>query len=199
MEKKDNKFDITLVSHATDTIKQAILQSQARAIQAVNQEQLALYYGIGRYVSENSRKGAWGTGIIEAISKQLKTEMPGLKGFSAPMLKRMRTFYEEWKEIERNSVIPLTEITNFNNQDNSVIPTTESEQIHPMSLTGYAEFPLTAFLNISFSHHTVILRHCKDMEARKYKIILTQWVWQHIRRKKIFRISWRNSFRQRKN
>ena len=52
---------------AVDIIKTAILQSQARAAKAVNQEQLALYYGIGRYVSANSRKKNWGTGAIETI------------------------------------------------------------------------------------------------------------------------------------
>jgi len=41
---------------AVQTIKTAILQSQARAIKGVNQEQLALYYGVGRYISENTRK-----------------------------------------------------------------------------------------------------------------------------------------------
>ena len=50
-----------------DIIKTAILQSQARAAKAINQEQLALYYGIGRYVSANSRKKNWGTGAIETI------------------------------------------------------------------------------------------------------------------------------------
>ena len=34
---------------AVQTIKTAILQSQARAVKGVNQEQLALYYGVGRY------------------------------------------------------------------------------------------------------------------------------------------------------
>lgn len=33
---------------AVDIIKTAILQSQARAAKAVNKEQLALYYGIGK-------------------------------------------------------------------------------------------------------------------------------------------------------
>lgn len=43
--------------HAVSVIKSAILKSQARAAQAVAHEQLALYYGIGRYVSQNSRNG----------------------------------------------------------------------------------------------------------------------------------------------
>jgi hypothetical protein len=44
---------VTKYQNAVDIIKTAILQSQARAAKAVNQEQLALYYGIGRYVSAN--------------------------------------------------------------------------------------------------------------------------------------------------
>lgn len=110
--------DITRINKAVATIKTAILQSQARAAQAVNQEQLALYFGIGRFVSENSRKGFWGQNAIESISKLLKTELPGLRGFSASMIKRMRTFYEEWREIEPKSVIPITENTKINNMTN---------------------------------------------------------------------------------
>lgn len=55
IQKKENT-DLTNIQQAVNTIKTAILQSQARAAQAVNQEQLALYYGIGRYVSANTRK-----------------------------------------------------------------------------------------------------------------------------------------------
>ena len=44
---------VTKYQNAVDIIKTAILQSQARAAKAANQEQLALYYGIGRYVLTN--------------------------------------------------------------------------------------------------------------------------------------------------
>ena len=76
----------------------------------VNQEQLSLYYGIGRYVSEHSRKGYWGTGAIGTISKQLKSELPGLKGFSEENIKLMRRFYETWKDIETISVVGTTDL-----------------------------------------------------------------------------------------
>ena len=45
--------------NAVSTIKQAILQSQYRAAKLVTGEQLSLYFGIGRYVSANSREGTW--------------------------------------------------------------------------------------------------------------------------------------------
>lgn len=79
-----------------DTIKTAILESQYKAAKAVNAVQLSLYFSIGKYVSEHTRKGFWGTGALEYISEQLQRELPGLRGFSATNLKRMRVFYEEW-------------------------------------------------------------------------------------------------------
>lgn len=91
---------ITTYTSAVAVIKAAILKSQARAAQAVNQELLALYYGIGRYISHNSRKGTWGTNAIKTISNQLKHELPGLRGFSETSLKKMRLFYEQWQILE---------------------------------------------------------------------------------------------------
>ena len=78
---------------AVQQIKTAILRSQAKALSSVNQEQLALYYGIGRFISFNTRKGFWGKGAIATISAQLRAEMPGIRGFSESNLKSMRTFY----------------------------------------------------------------------------------------------------------
>lgn len=84
---------------AVKNIKEAILRSQYRAAASVNKEQLSLYYGIGRYVSENSRTGFGGKGAIEQISSLLQKELLGLRGFSTRSIKNMRQFYEEWELI----------------------------------------------------------------------------------------------------
>lgn len=47
--------EYTELTNAVQAIKGAILQSQQHALAAINQEQLALYYGIGRFVSMNTR------------------------------------------------------------------------------------------------------------------------------------------------
>ena len=98
------------LSDAVSVIKTAILQSQARAAQGVNQEQLALYYGIGRFISVNTRKRNWGTGVIDGISERLRAELPGLRGFSGRSLKNMRSFYEAWNMLEPNSAIQIAEL-----------------------------------------------------------------------------------------
>ena len=83
-----------------EIIKTAILQSQYDAARSVNEKQLMLYYGIGKYISLNSRKGFWGKGAIDTISERLDKELPGLKGFTSRNLRYMRTFYEEWKMLD---------------------------------------------------------------------------------------------------
>ena len=100
----------TLIQHnaadyniAVQTIKDAILRSQYQAAKLVNREMLSLYYGIGRYISANSREGFWGTGAIRTISEKLRKELPGLKGFSESSLKNMRMFYEEWSPVLESS------------------------------------------------------------------------------------------------
>lgn len=84
---------------AVQLIKSAILQNQLEAAKAVNRQMLALYYGVGKYVSDNTRKGVWGTGAIETISEQLRRELLGLRGFSPTSIKKMRQFYEQWCNI----------------------------------------------------------------------------------------------------
>lgn len=88
--------DLQKCTESVKVIKEAILRSQYRATSLANREQLSLYYGIGKYVSENSRNGFWGKGAIETISQQLQKELPGLRGFSAANIKFMRQFYETW-------------------------------------------------------------------------------------------------------
>ena len=84
------------IVEAVKNIKSAILKSQSQIALNGNRIQLSLYFGIGKYISENTRNNYWGTGAIENISSQLQKEMPGLRGFSTTNLKNMRTFFEEW-------------------------------------------------------------------------------------------------------
>ena len=86
-------FDI---AKDVQAIKSAILKSRYVAARLVNAEMLKLYFAIGAYVSRNSREGRWGTGAIDEISRLLQKELPGLRGFSAPNMRSMRLFYEEW-------------------------------------------------------------------------------------------------------
>lgn len=153
------------LNNAVQVIKDAILQSQQRALKAINQEQLALYYGIGRYISVNTRKKNWGKGFIESVSEQLRKELPGLRGFSAPSMRKMRTFYEEWMMLSDNSFVETNKIELP--EENSFVGTNKLPQVH---FSIDADFPIAAFMSIGFSHHYAIVSKVKDIEQRKFYI-----------------------------
>ncbi len=150
-------------SIAVQTIKEAILRSQYKAAKLVNREMLSLYYGIGRYISANSRKGFWGTGAIKTISDQLRKELPGLKGFSESSLKNMRMFYEEWA--------PVLELPD---SSSSISPIMIGEIETTFLLSSKSPITigdLELFGNLSFTHHVRILNGEKDVNKR----------WKYIR------------------
>ena len=168
-----------------DTIKTAILDAQYKAAKAVNAVQLSLYFSIGKYVSEHTRKGYWGTGALEYISEQLQRELPGLRGFSATNIRMMRIFYEEWTNSlfsdDYNSSLASDELESDNS--NSTIMTVELEETteHIYStdaivkfsrLSNYGEEFTKYFLSISFTHHRFIMSMVKDIEVRLFYIEL---------------------------
>ena len=109
---------------AVEAIKTAILQSQYQAAKDVNRVQLILYFCIGRFLSSKKGKKTWGTGVLETISAQLRKELPGLRGFSATSLKKMRQFYENWAFLEdSNSTVITDELAD---SSNSTVVTDES-------------------------------------------------------------------------
>lgn len=159
--------ELLTYAEAVRVIKDAILRSQYRAASSANKEQLSLYYGIGRYVSQNSRDGFWGKGAIEAISQQLQKELPGLRGFSATNIKYMRSFYEEWSPVVNRQ--PMAD----ENKILTVSGDTElDEQLLLMEIRQPAadEFNWNDFVAIGFSHHIEIITKAKSLDARLFYI-----------------------------
>ena len=158
---------------AVNLLKTAILQSQARAANAVNQEQLALYYGVGRFLSLNTRNKNWGAGMIKSISQRLRSEIPGLRGFGETNLRNMRLFYEAWSGIESNSSVITDELnvttSNVAGCDTQILDT-DIDTIHQLRLMNLDNFPAVSFLSISFTHHMVILTHAKEWDERLFYI-----------------------------
>ncbi len=150
---------------AAEIIKTAILQSQYDAARSVNEKQLALYYGVGKYISLNSRKGFWGKGAIDAISERLGSALPGLRGFSARNLRNMRVFYEEWIALDqkRDEELNLADASAKTSPSSAL-------RIWQTLLPNSQEFPSEDFLHIGFSHHILILSKVKNIEERVFYI-----------------------------
>jgi len=166
----DSKVDY---SQAVKTIKEAILSSQSRAVQMISGTQLSLYFGVGLYVSANSRKGTWGTGAIKIISEQLRRELPGLRGFSEESIKKMRTFSEFWSQYLNRS--PLA--TDLKHRELHAEIECDNFSLSKWSPLA-TEINREEFLSISFSHHMEILHKTKNINEVLYCIhetVVHQW------------------------
>ncbi len=190
---------ITAYCPAANAIKLAILQGQYEAAKGANRVQLSLFYGIGKYISLNTRKGAWGTGALESISQILRRELPGLKGFSANSLKNMRKFYENWQMLDpnptdepkdlallragksktqkSNSTSTIVDLENAENQtiSNSTTAIVELQNYeidiyHAIKIPDTIEFPVDDFFRIPFTHHVRIIEGTDIVAARYYYI-----------------------------
>jgi len=64
----------------------------------VNSELMLLYWEIGEEINRKQRELGWGKSVVEILSKELKKEFPGVRGFSTINLWRMRNSYLEYSQ-----------------------------------------------------------------------------------------------------
>lgn len=168
---KETVMDDTMnYDNAVKIIKNAILRSQYEAAKDANEKQLMLYYGIGKYISLNSRNGFWGKGAIETISERLDRELPGLRGFTSRNLRYMRTFYEEWSMLDTYAIDEKTGDNSKSEIVTSKLVPSDINSIWKSQFPNLEEFPLEEFFHIGFTHHGVILGKVKNIEERIYYI-----------------------------
>jgi len=74
-------------------VKSRIQSAQIKASIKVNVELLHLYWDLARLIVQKKAESAWCDGFITAISKDLKRDCPGMKGFSPTNLHYMRKWY----------------------------------------------------------------------------------------------------------
>ena len=165
-DRKDSEQDLSQYVSAVKEIKNAILDSRYRVARQANKELLQLNYGIGRFISVNSRSAKWGSNAISVISKLLQQELPGLKGFSEASIKMMRIFYEEWCLIFENRQLAIDDL------GNPIIDSISSDniRIEEFDTDKLSESDLSYFLNVGFTNHYIIISRTTTLEERLYYI-----------------------------
>lgn len=170
-------IEIITLSQAVETIKTAILQSQARAARNVSANQLALYFSVGGYISLNTRQQQWGSGAIETISERLQKELPGLQGFSERNIRNMRQFYEAWSNllIWQPAAAEMADQEKWQPAAAEIQSPLATQLLHTPSRLDFSRdvFDIELahdFLSISFTHHMEILNKTNTLEQRLFYI-----------------------------
>ena len=74
-------------------IKNKIHAARMHAALAANGELIALYYELGAQIVDRETSAQWGSGFIDAFSKDLRHTFPEVGGFSAKNLRYCRAFF----------------------------------------------------------------------------------------------------------
>lgn len=91
----------TEYSQLLSAVKERVRSAQYAALKAVNTELVGLYWDIGKVIVERQAGETWGKAIVQQLAGDLQKEFPGVGGFSASNLWRMKAFFEAYNSIEK--------------------------------------------------------------------------------------------------
>lgn len=79
-------------------VKERVRSAQYSALKAVNTELVRLYWDIGRLIVERQRDAKHGLAIAEQLATDLRSEFPGVAGFSRRNIFYMREFFLNYRD-----------------------------------------------------------------------------------------------------
>ncbi len=154
MSVERNKYQDFLVQ-----VKSRIQTAQMRAILSVNAELIYLYWDIGRMIDKKQKAEGWGTGVIPKLARDIRNELPEVKGFSERNISYMIRFAKEYGEplILQQAVAKLSK-----GQNAEKVPQTVA-QLHQREILGKLH---QTILKIPWGHNIILMEKVKDMSSR---------------------------------
>ena len=136
-------------------------KSQLKAAVKVNSEMLKFYWSLGEDIAQLQIESKWGSGVLNAISRDLQQALPGVKGLSVTNLGYIKRFYLIYSQC--NVIYPQLG-GKLGNLDKTESP--ESSE-------------LELLFSIPWGHHKYIIDKCYDNPEKAFfyvkKTILNNW------------------------
>jgi predicted nuclease of restriction endonuclease-like (RecB) superfamily len=145
--------DLVFYGELLSDLKTRVRQAQLKASLAVNAEMILLYWDVGQMIHHRQQQDGWGTGVIPRLSRDLRNELPELKGFSERNIGYMIRFAREYdvSVILQQPVAKLAEPV-------------ESSAIIPQSACPRIVQDLLA--QIPWGHNILLMEKFKDLPTR---------------------------------
>jgi predicted nuclease of restriction endonuclease-like (RecB) superfamily len=143
-------------------IKCRIQQAQTQAIIAANAELVGLYWDIGRLIDQRQEQEGWGAAVIPRLARELRNELPEVKGFSERNIGRMIAYYREYPRPSDFLPQPAAKLS----------PTKKLPQVAAKTETSPSVPQIEALLAdsllwlIPWFHHVVLIEKVKDRAVR---------------------------------
>lgn len=139
-----------------DEIKNRIRQGQTRAMWAANAELISTYWDIGRMISERQEQEGWGTGVLPRLAKDLRNELPEVKGFSIRNLSFMVQFYKEYQQDSSIMKRTVSQLQASEKGQQVVAQSVESGKVKQL----VSQMP--------WAHNIVLMQKIKDLGIRHW-------------------------------
>jgi predicted nuclease of restriction endonuclease-like (RecB) superfamily len=139
-------------------VKARIQHAQTRAVLAVNAELVRLYWDIGRMLDAKQIEEGYGTGVIPRLARDLKNELPDVKGFSERNLGYMIAFARAYPDPETVLQQPVAKVAA---SEVSPRPAAKVPQL-------VAKLPDSLLWSVPWAHHVILLEKVKDLAERTW-------------------------------
>ncbi|MEI6090038.1 MAG: PDDEXK nuclease domain-containing protein [bacterium] len=142
-------------------LKDNIRQSQIKASISVNTELVLMYWDLGKQIVEKQENTKWGSGFIDQLSKDLKSEFPNMSGFSDKNLRYCRAFYVFYRNapIRQQVVAELGKNTNSQQVAAKLYPNVVEQDVPKLENHNNV---LELVGKIPWGHHILILQKIKN-------------------------------------
>jgi predicted nuclease of restriction endonuclease-like (RecB) superfamily len=159
-------IDLVFYSELLDDLKTRLRQAQHKASLAVNAEMILLYWDVGQILHKRQQQEGWGTGVIPRLSRDLRNELPELKGFSERNIGRMIAFYRDYainSEILPRAVAKLEPF------------------VEPAAIANRNPYPRIVqdlLAQIPWGHNILLMEKLKDLPTRLWyaqQVIVNGW------------------------
>ncbi len=131
------------------SIKDRLQKARIKTAYLVNTELLQVYWEIGNIINKQELENGWGSKTVEKLAKDLKVEVPDMKGLSARNLRYMRDFAKAYPYF------PFLQAPLANSND---LTTSQS---------AILQAPLA---KLTWYHHITLLDKVKDPSIRAFYI-----------------------------
>ena len=157
-------------------IKNRIHCAQVRAHLAVSRELILLYWQIGRDIVSRQKHEGWGKSVIERLASDVQKEFPGIEGFSARNIWRMRGLYLAYSEGLKFLPQAAAEIADGDESppQTAILPQAATEldprlvppNAEPNLAQAAQDLPPAEVLSIPWFHNVILIEKVKDRATR---------------------------------
>lgn len=145
-------------------VKARIQAAQTRAMLAVNSELVRLYWDIGRLIDERQRREGWGSAVIPRLAKELRNELPEVKGFSERNIKLMLAFFREYPNPGEFVQQAVSQLPGASKSPQRLAKIPPPAKVQP----PVAQLPAPTFWSVPWAHHVIIVQKVKDLATRRW-------------------------------